>query len=86
MNFIYSQFFTSKIFISGDFSSVLILAYNHTQFEDQENMRENIKSRVYHSIVLATLVQREMITLAKLHKFIIKIFRTVFSLLVFKQC
>jgi hypothetical protein len=30
-------------------------------------------------IVLASLVQREMITLAKLHKFIIKIFRTVFS-------
>ena len=29
MNFIYSQFFTSKIFISGGFSSVLILAYNH---------------------------------------------------------
>jgi hypothetical protein len=87
MNFIYSQFFISKIFISGGFSSVLILAYNHTQFEDQENMRENIKSRVYHShafsfhqfIVLASLVQREMITLAKLHKFIIKIFRTVLS-------
>jgi hypothetical protein len=38
---IYSQFFTNKIFISGGFSSVLILAYNHTQFEDQENMREN---------------------------------------------
>jgi hypothetical protein len=52
MNFIYSQFFTSKIFISGDFSSVLILAYNHTQFEDQENMRENIKSRVYHSSIV----------------------------------
>jgi hypothetical protein len=55
MNFIYSQFFTSKIFISGGFSSVLILAYNHTQFEDQENMRENInliKSRVYHSSIV----------------------------------
>ena len=48
MNFIYSQFFTSKIFISGGFSSVLILAYNHTQFEDQEN----IKSRVYHSSIV----------------------------------
>ena len=45
MNFIYSQFFTSKIFISGGFSSVLILTYNHTQIEDQENMRENIKSK-----------------------------------------
>lgn len=52
MNFIYSQFFTSKIFISGGFSSVLILAYNHTQFEDQENMRENIKSKVYHSSIV----------------------------------
>jgi hypothetical protein len=50
--FIYSQFLTSKIFISGGFSSVLILAYNHTQFEDQENMRENIKSRVYHSSIV----------------------------------
>jgi hypothetical protein len=46
MHFIYSQFFTSKIFISGGFSSVLILTYNHTQIEDQENMRENIKSKV----------------------------------------
>ena len=33
----------------------------------------------HHFIVLASLVQREIITLAKLHKFIIKIFRTVFS-------
>jgi hypothetical protein len=52
MNFIYSQFFTSKIFIPGGFSSVLILAYNHTQFEDQENMMENIMSKVYHSSIV----------------------------------
>ena len=54
MNFFYSQFFTSKIFISGGFSSVLILAYNHKQFEDQENRRENIsiKSNVYHSSIV----------------------------------
>ena len=47
MNFIYSQFFTSKIFISDGFSSVLILAYTHTQFEDQENRRENINSQKF---------------------------------------
>jgi len=47
MNFIYSHFFTSKLFISGGFSSVLILASNHTQFEDQENRRENINSQKF---------------------------------------
>jgi len=55
MNLIYSHFFTSKIFISGGFSSVLILASNHTQFEDQENRRENIKSEVYHSTFVVAL-------------------------------
>jgi hypothetical protein len=54
MNSFYSQFFTSKILISGIFSSVLILAYNHTQFEDQDNRRDNIiiKSKVYHSSIV----------------------------------
>jgi hypothetical protein len=57
MNSFYSQFFTSKIFISAGFSSVLVLAYNHTQFEDQENRRQNIiiKSKVYHSSIVYTL-------------------------------
>jgi hypothetical protein len=52
MNFIYSQFFTSKIFISDGFSSVLILAYTHTQFEDQENRRENINSQKFTILAL----------------------------------
>jgi hypothetical protein len=52
MNFIYSQIFTSKIFISGGFSSVLILAYNHTQFEDEENRRGNMNSQKFTILAL----------------------------------